>query len=276
MAETLLDRFFFDFSSLPTPSFCIPPLQALAILPRTDKGETEERINTNYVPIRETTAILIQQVPSTTENPEQTTPTSVKKTKKKRLTRSISEFQSPDKLLDRRNKGRSGTSLFKKKGESKSTKINEPEAPRLSLEDSIAGVKEIEKKLENQEKIVAEVKAAFEKTAKENPEYSKLENNLQEQETLLNELRMHLNNMKDQYKSGYLKMRICGTEMDTKPEFVRYWFYLNYPKLCCYDSPQVIIITIIDKKKINIFLSFPLPYVPKNMQNFFYIFSKFL
>lgn len=230
-----------DYSHLPIPTIFVPPTDNPMILPRTDKGETEERL---------AFFITIQQNSKESDDFDDKRLSRAKKIafKSKDIERSKSKDREKKKKANiianitkvRRNSDAKRSPVVNLAKKDNRLVKSTQNLDLSSLTESINTQAEFEEKLKTQEIIVEKVKRDIE-SCNDPSDKEALKEKLMEQVTLLTQIRMHVNIMKDFHIRGYLEMRIIDPNFSKEAPFTRYWFYLNYPRLCCYDNEHVCI-----------------------------------
>ena len=228
---------------LPPPAWFIPPVENPFVPPRTDKGETEER-----------PAYINSKADTDAENED-------KKRTQPILSPKRMAFKPKDKQDKRPTKKKSNLGLGKvtnlnfgtighiRRSSEHRVPIQKEVDGRLvkstqnldlnSLVEAIHTQTEFEERLKQQETIVGNLQRLVE-TCSDAGEKDALSEKLIEQVTLLSEIRMHVKIMEECHLKGYLEMRLVDPNFDTQlVPFTRYWFYLNFPRLCCYEKEGV-------------------------------------
>jgi len=118
----------------------------------------------------------------------------------------------------------------------------------INTADSLSGNMTIQKELEDrkvsQTKIVKDLEKKLQEYDGDEQGKEELEDRLAEQVTLLSAITVHSKILEERHYKGHMMMRVISLRkkkeegvVDSK--FERFWFFLNYPTLCCYENEEV-------------------------------------
>ena len=235
----------YDYSHFDPPTRLGSPLQNPLVPPRTDLGEVKERLaclekKNSRVSLQHLLGPRLSERRTRKLTPDDSSPSSRKNPAERSGTR-IGTVKS-SLLSFRPNRG----SLAGLKGAPKSLS-DASENPASPIEDlQIAKQVQLEitaRLLETQER-VSVLQAKLEDCGtREDSKKQKISESLLEQVTILSALRMHSKIMQDRHEKGYLEVRIANTNSlyvsESVAPFAKFYFYLNFPHLCCYESEEV-------------------------------------
>lgn len=257
----------FDFSHFAAPTRYLPPTEEIEIPPRVDLGESNSR---TILPMCK---LDIPEVVSKIEKPEES------KGRKRSATKVISPrihiprrpsnpprfmggsvkeeketSQSRVPVLNRNLSLRKVSKLGiipKKSSDSKllqkdnrliksTDNINAAD----SLSDNMTIQKELEERKVIQTKIVKDLEKKLQDYEGDEQGKEELEDRLAEQVTLLSAITVHSKILEERHYKGYMMMRVISLRKKKEEgiadsKYERFWFFLNYPTLCCYEKEDV-------------------------------------